>query len=108
MKTRFFALILPVFILIALPAVALDLQSARDRGYVGEQRDGYVGIVKDSPGVAELVSDINAKRKREYQKISDKNGEPVNVVAGVAAESIIAKLKPGHYYQGPDGSWKQK
>ena len=108
MKTRFLALILPVFFLIALPAYALDLDSARDQGLVGEKLDGYVGVVKDGPGVAALVSEINAKRRVEYQKISAKNGKPVDVVGKIAAETIIGRLKPGNYYQGPDGSWKKK
>lgn len=108
MKTRFLALILPVFFLIALPVYALDLESARDQGFVGERLDGYVGIVKDAPGVSALIGDINAKRKTEYQKISAKNGQPVDVVAKIAAQTIIGKLKSGHYYQAPDGSWKRK
>ena len=108
MKSRFFALILPVFFLIALPAYALDLDTARDQGLVGEKLDGYVAVVKDGPGVPALVSQINAKRKAEYQKISAKNGEPVDVVAKLAAPKIIGNLKKGHYYQGSDGSWKQK
>lgn len=108
MKARFFALILPVFLLIALPVFALDLDSARDQGLVGERLDGYVGVVKDAPGVSALVAEINAKRKAEYQKISAKNGQPVDVVAKLAAPKIVAKLKPGHYYQGPDGGWKKK
>ncbi|MCL4678802.1 MAG: DUF1318 domain-containing protein [Alphaproteobacteria bacterium] len=108
MKTRFLALILPVFLLIALPVYALDLDSARNQGLVGERLDGYVGVVKDAPGVSALVADINAKRKAEYQKISAKNGKAVDIVGKIAAETIIAKLKPGHYYQGPDGGWKKK
>ena len=108
MNMRSLALMLPVLLLIALPAYALSLDAARDQGYVGEQRDGYVGIVKNAPGVKELVNDVNTKRKIEYQKISAKNGQPVNVVAKIAAEKIINKLKSGHYYQDGGGNWVKK
>jgi uncharacterized protein YdbL (DUF1318 family) len=95
-------------ILFALPAFALDLQQARASGLVGEKTDGYVAAVRPSPDVQALVAEVNAKRKQEYTRISRQNGEPVNVVAQLAAPQIINKLAPGNLYQAPDGSWKKR
>lgn len=89
-------------------ALALDLQSARTQGLVGEKPDGYVAAVQSSAEVNALVADVNAKRKQEYTRISKENGQPVDVVAKLAAPQIIEKLPSGAMYQGPDGGWKKK
>ncbi|MCB1782842.1 MAG: YdbL family protein [Alphaproteobacteria bacterium] len=109
MKSRFFAPVLfALVLLVSLPAYALDLQSARDAGLVGEALTGYVAALKETPEVAALVKDVNTKRLAEFTKISQKNGQPVDVVAKLAAQQIIQNLSPGHYYQAADGSWKQR
>lgn len=92
----------------AAPSFALDLQSARSSGVLGEKNDGYVSVLKASPEASALAAEVNAKRKAEYARISKENGQSVDVVAKVAAETIISKLSAGSSYQGADGSWKQK
>lgn len=90
----------------SVQAFASDLSAARAKGVVGEKLDGYVAAVT-SEG-ASVVSDVNARRRAEYEKISKANGQPVSVVAKVAAENIINGLPSGSLYQAPDGSWKKK
>lgn len=109
MKSRYFAPVLfALVLLVALPAYALDLQGARDAGLVGEALTGYIAPLKETPDVNALVKDVNTKRLAEYTKISQKNGQPVDVVAKLASQQIIRNLGPGHYYQAADGSWKQR
>lgn len=103
-----FALISAVSVLWAMPAMALDLSSARASGAVGESLSGYVVAIAPSKEVNELVSDVNAKRKDEYSRISKQNGQPVDVVAKLAAEQVIGNLPKGAKYQGSDGSWKTR
>ena len=91
--------------LIALPALALDLQEARRGGLVGEQNDGYVKALQAHADVAALVKDVNAKRQAEYGKISQANGQPVSVVAKLAAAQIVQKLEKGAQYQDANGRW---
>ncbi|MCE3233274.1 MAG: hypothetical protein K0R98_1531 [Rickettsiaceae bacterium] len=74
-------------------AFALDLQQARSEGLIKENPDGYISAAKSSPEVQELVKDVNEKRKAEYTRISKENGQPVDVVAKLAAEQIKAKAK---------------
>ena len=100
------AALLTVFL--AMPAYAMDLQSARSAGYVGENLDGYVVALTDRDDVFVLVDDINEKRRAEYKRISVQNGQTVSVVGKVAAEKIINRLDPGSYYQGAVGSWKRR
>jgi len=108
MKPRLLALLTILCALVALPAFALELHQARSSGMVGEKLDGYVTALKPSPEVTALVADVNAKRSQEYARISKENGQPIDVVAKLAAEQIIIKLEPGSPYQGTDGSWKTR
>lgn len=94
--------------MVAMPAWALDLAQARSAGLVGEKMDGYAVALKNTPEVNALVADVNAKRKQEYQRISQQNGQPVSVVGTLAAGQIINKLPPGASYQMPSGEWKKR
>ena len=94
--------------LIAWPAMALDLQSARSSGQIGEKLDGYVAAVAPSADVNALISEVNAKRKAEYARISAQNGQPASLVGKVAAEQIINKLPSGALYQDVSGNWKKR
>jgi len=105
---RFSILLALLGVLVALPAFALDLHSARSAGQVGEKLDGYVAAVQATPDVNALVADVNAKRQQEYARISKEKGQPVDVVAKLAAQEIITKLDPGSLYQAADGSWKKR
>lgn len=106
MKFRIFATLCAVFFLLVMPAYAMDLQEARVKGVVGERLDGYVEALDSS--AQSLAGDVNAKRRAEYNKISQQNGQPVDVVAKIAAERIIGGLPSGAKYQGADGSWKTR
>lgn len=93
---------------VAVPAFALDLASARTSGAVGEKADGYVAALQPSAEVNALVSEVNAKRKAEYQRISEQNNQPVDVVARLAVPQIVSGLPGGAKYQDASGSWKVK
>ena len=108
MKPRILTLMTVLATLIAFPASALDLHQARASGMVGEKLDGYAAALKASPEVNALVADVNAKRKQEYARISKQNGQPVEVVAKLAAAQIINGLEPGISYQNADGKWKTR
>lgn len=93
---------------LALPAWALDLQTAKTQGLVGEKTDGYIGAVNPSGEVNALISAVNQQRKQAYVGISKENGQPLNVVETLAAKKLYDKLAGGEYYQAADGSWKKK
>ncbi len=101
---------LPVLMLaIALPALALDLDEARAKGLLGERADGYVAALKDdAPGeVKKLAESVNAQRRAYYAEIAQRNGAPVEAVAALAGQKLIANLPAGQWAH--DGSgWKKK
>ncbi len=76
---------------IASPAMALDLAAARAAGSVCEQADGFIAAKSASPDVNQLVSDVNAKRRTEYAKISSQKGQTVAVVGQLAAQQIASQ-----------------
>ena len=94
--------------LIAAPALALDLHSARSQGLVGEKADGYVAAITPSAEVNELVNEVNAKRRAEYTRISKQNGQSVDVVSKLAAPQIQQGLEAGSMVQDANGGWKKR
>jgi uncharacterized protein len=105
MKRGLFSVIVVLGLLAASSAFALDLHEARDAGILGEKADGYVAVLKKSPEAAALAKEVNQKRLEEYTRISKENDKPVDVVAAIAAETIIRGLKPGARYQDAEGDW---
>lgn len=83
------------FISLAISANALTLQEAREQGILKENPDGYVTVVKSSGDASALAAQVNAERKKEYTRISKENGQPVDVVAKVAAGEIAKKVSQG-------------
>jgi uncharacterized protein YdbL (DUF1318 family) len=83
-------------------------EAARAAGQVGEQKDGYLGIVGNAtPELRALVNNINIKRKAAYTR-GAANGATVEQFAFVSGCNLIAKTSVGEKYQGPDGSWKTR
>ncbi|MDX2095708.1 MAG: YdbL family protein [Alphaproteobacteria bacterium] len=83
-------------LLIAAPAFALDLHTARSSGRVGETAEGYVRALQPSPEVNALVAEVNAKRRAEYERISRQNGQTVEVVGRLAAPQIAKGIAAGN------------
>jgi uncharacterized protein YdbL (DUF1318 family) len=79
-----------------MPALALDLHSARKAGVVKELPTGYIASVKASAEVNALVADVNAKRKAEYVRISKENGQSVELVGQLAAPQIAKNIAAGN------------
>lgn len=91
------------------PAVAIDLQSARSSGLIGETLSGYVAPVTSPTGeVSKLVADVNAARRAEYLKLAKRNNVRVEEVATLTAQRIIDSLPGGAYFQASSGGWRRK
>ncbi len=96
-------------LLLAAPASASDLDAAKAKGALGEQADGYVGVVDANASDAEqaLAKDINAKRRAHYERIAAENGTPVEAVAQLAGAKLIEKTPAGEYVRN-NGGWVKK
>lgn len=107
-RTRIVVLIATV-LAVALPAAALDLDTAKARGLLGERPDGYVDVVEaGAPAdVQALARDVNSKRRLAYEKVARQNGAPVADVAKIAAKKLIDNAPAGTYVK-IDGRWVKK
>ncbi len=103
--TRWLAVLLLGFSSLAL---ALDLDTAKAQGLVGEQPDGYLGVVQATPAAVELAADINAQRRAAYERIARDNGIPVSQVAALAGQKAIDRTPRGGYVKTPGGQWVRK
>jgi hypothetical protein len=94
--------------LIAAPAFAQRdpaYAAARAAGQVGEQPDGYLGIVgAATPALQALVNNINIQRKKQYTAQAA-SGSTVQQMAFVTGCNLILRTAPGEKYQAPDGRW---
>jgi len=80
-------------------------QAARSAGQVGEQPDGYLGIVgAGNPELRALVNNINIQRKAKYTQ-SAAAGATVEQMAFVSGCNLILQTAPGEKYKTPSGTW---
>ncbi|GIX31760.1 MAG: hypothetical protein KatS3mg124_2232 [Porticoccaceae bacterium] len=96
-----------VLLAVALGAGALDLDEAKREGLVGETDSGYLAARVERPEVAALVAEINAERRREYERIARENGISLAAVEQLAARKAIERTPAGHYVR-IGGQWRRK
>jgi uncharacterized protein YdbL (DUF1318 family) len=82
--------------------------AARAAGQVGEQPDGYLGVVGEgTPAIRALVNSINISRKSVYTAGAS-GGSTIEQFAFVSGCNLIAKTVPGEKYKTPGGEWKTR
>lgn len=92
------------------PAMALDLDTAKAQGWIGERRDGYIGLV-DAAAPAEaaaLVQRINAERRAAYDGVAAQNSVPRDQVEALAGQKLIERAAPGTFVMDAAGRWSRK
>ncbi|TSJ88688.1 DUF1318 domain-containing protein [Gilliamella apicola] len=101
-------------IILALPVFALnldqainELSQAKANGLVGEQADGYLGVVKNEGNASEIAQLINQARKQEYQKVSAQSNVPLVEVQNRAGTKAQEKTQAGQYIK-QQGQWLKK
>jgi uncharacterized protein YdbL (DUF1318 family) len=97
-----------ILMVLSINAFGLTLDEAKANGLVGEQNDGYVGVVSNTPEASALAAEVNEKRKEAYGKVAQKNGIAIAKVAELAGKKLIEKVAPGGYYQAASGQWVKK
>ncbi len=93
-----------------LPSWGLTLEEAKTQGVVGEQPNGYLGVVQ--PGVSAevqtLVNDVNQKRRQMYEEIARQNSTKLDAVEMLAGKTAIDNTKPGNFIRSSSGQWVKK
>lgn len=97
------------FVAPALAQVDPTVEAARDRGEVGEQADGYLGLRSGGADLKAHVDQINVKRRAIYTDLAAKRGVTVaDVGAATACELFGSRVEPGQYYRTDGGEWRQR
>jgi uncharacterized protein len=98
--------------LLATPAMAdrdPAYAQARSAGEIGEQPDGYLGIVgAPTTELKKLVDDINIKRRAVYSQKAQDNKVTIEAYALTSGCQAILRTEPGEKYRAPDGRWKTR
>ncbi len=95
-----------------------ELEKFFASGAIGLTKDGMVDVrdlnavaLPDRATVKRLVSEDNADRAQLYSEIAKASNHPeweADIKKSFAKRWVATGAKPGWYYQGDDGSWKQK
>jgi uncharacterized protein YdbL (DUF1318 family) len=95
-----------------------ELEKFFASGAIGLTKDGLVDVrdlnavaLPDRATVKRLVSEDNADRAQLYAEIAKASNHPeweADIKKSFAKRWVATGAKPGWYYQGDDGSWKQK
>ena len=94
--------------LLASSSWALDLNSAKSSGLVGETSGGYLEAVKTpNDETKKLVKSINKKRKAEYKKIAQENGTSLQAVEEMAGKKTMSMTNKGNFIK-KNGKWVRK
>ncbi len=83
--------------------------AARASGKVGEQGDGYLGVVgAGTPALQHIVEDINIRRKAVYSERAQAQHATVEEYAFTTGCLLIAQTEPGEKYRAPGGNWETR
>lgn len=102
MNIRFFAVMLALLMSSPVWALSLNeamsaLPAAKSAGQVGEQPDGYLGVVSASGNAGEIARQINQARRQEYQRLAQENGIQLRDVESIAGKKALERTPPGQY-----------
>ena len=87
------------------------VDSAKARGEIGEQIEGYLGVVdgaSPSSAVKNAMAEINIARKAVYTEAASNSGQPASVFAQLTGEKQIKKAPSGQFVKDATGVWKRK
>jgi uncharacterized protein len=99
----------PATVLAQTGADKATVDAGKAQGQVGEQADGYLGVVSGSnPSLAAAVAAINQGRAQVYASIAAKTGVSPADAAAATGQKLIDKLPPGQFYKPVGGGWTRK
>jgi len=99
-----------ILVLASSGAWAIDLDSAKDQGLVGEANSGFLAAIKQPPSteVKALIKDVNARRRARFEQAAGRTDATLDQVKARFYQLAVQKTQPGHYYQDASGSWRRK
>lgn len=82
----------------------------RASGHVGEQADGYLGLVDTASGdIRAQMEQVNIQRRAAYTQLAAQRGATIEEVAAATACQLFAtRVGPNQFYRLPDGIWRRR
>ena len=107
---RIFVALLTSLLAVSVAVASSPLTQPKADGLIGEQANGYIGLVtQNAPAnIKKLVNDTNAKRKAGYKKIAAREGTNFSDVEKVGGKTAIEKTLRGNYIRDTNGVWRKK
>jgi len=92
------------------PAAKATVDAAKASGDVGEQADGYLGLVDAAvpAPVRAAVAEINAGRAAAFREAAAKAGTTVEAAGAAVGKQLFDRLPAGQFYRTADGRWARK
>ncbi|MEL0106340.1 MAG: YdbL family protein [Rhodospirillaceae bacterium] len=90
------------------PAEAASLNELRASGVIGERYDGFAVVRKNKSGAANIVRQVNAKRRSIYKSRAKQQKISPAQVGVVYAQQIFSNAPAGTWFLSRDGSWTRK
>lgn len=87
------------------------VDAAKAAGQVGEQGDGFIGLVQTgpvSPDLQAAVDEINTGRAAVYRETAAKTGVTPDAAGQAVATQLINKMPQGQFYRPLGGAWTRK
>ncbi|MBT9166077.1 MAG: DUF1318 domain-containing protein [Desulfobulbaceae bacterium] len=107
--------VLSLLLWLAPGAAAMTLQDAinalgeaKNQGLVGEQSNGYLGVVAGNARGEAIAYLINNARRAEYQRMARENNISLQDVELMAGQKAINLTPPGQFIRMPDGQWRRR
>lgn len=87
------------------------IEAAKAKCIVGEQSDGYLGVVDAaaaSEDVKREVRAVNQQRKAAFADLAARNGVTIEDAALLTGKRLVEAAPSGQCVQLPDGSWAKQ
>jgi uncharacterized protein len=105
------SLVLPAAAVAQSAAAKATVDRAKAAGVVGEQSDGFLGLVTAAadPAIKAAVAEINAGRAQLYREAAAKTGATPDAAGAAAFVNVVRpRLKAGEFYRPNGGGWVRK
>ncbi len=90
-------------------AAKAAVDAGKGQGEVGEQADGYLGLVSGEGGALRAaVAEINAGRAAAYRDAAAKTGVTPAAAGEATARQLQARTPAGQYVRSTAGTWTRK
>lgn len=103
------AIVLMAATLAVAPASARPLEQERASGLVGDQADGYLGIVGSAtPALKQQVDALNIERRDVYSGIARQQNTSLEAVGAIFGEKLFQQTPSGEFFRDASGNWVRK